>query len=48
MTKSEGFERWRQNSIFYLTAGAEYDDEAYVWVGQVQLNTSLSTKVSPK
>ena len=33
-------------SVFYLTAGTEYDDEAYVWVGQVQMTTSLAGGVS--
>ena len=35
-----------QGSVFYLTAGASYDDDAYVWVGQIPLTTNLAGKVS--
>ena len=35
-----------QGSVFYLTAGASYDDDAYVWVGQIQLTSNLAGAVS--
>ena len=37
---------FQDGGIFYMSAGIEYANEAYVWIGQTQITTKLEGEVS--
>ena len=36
----------RDNSKYVITAGVEYADEEYIWIGQAEISTALAGEVS--